>query len=105
MKKGKITAFVQNQNSVLTRLMALLAKHQFQIESLWVGCTEVEDVSKVTVIVKEETGHKFRQLVKQVEKQIEVLFVMEGTDLQVVEEQFELIKAHNSAKVLVHLKD
>lgn len=92
MRKRMVTALVQNQNGVLTRLMGLFSKHQFQIENLSVGYTEVEGVSKMTVIVEAEDDHKFLQLVKQINKQIEVLFVSELTDQHVVDNELTLIK-------------
>ncbi|MBX8946769.1 acetolactate synthase small subunit [Lysinibacillus sp. K60] len=92
MKKQRITALIQNQNGILTRLMGLFAKHQFQIENLTVGYTELEGVSKMTVIVEAKDNHKFLQLLKQINKQIEVLFVTDLTDQQVIEEELALIK-------------
>lgn len=92
MRRQMVTALIQNQNGVLIRLMGLLAKHQFQIESLSVGYTEVEGVSKMTVIVEAEDDHKFLQLLKQVNKQIEVLFATDITDQHVIDKELALIK-------------
>lgn len=104
MKKAMVTIFIQNQNGILTRLMGLFAKHQFQIESLRVGYTDVEGTSKMTVIVEGGESHKFRQLAKQVEKQIEVLFLTDETDQQIIAKEFERIKTHSEAKAPAALK-
>lgn len=95
-----MTAFIQNQNGVLTRLMGLFAKHQFQIESMWVGYTDVKGISKMTVIVEDGEGPKFRQLVKQIEKQVEVLSAMDARDQQVIEKELEEIKERIEASAL-----
>jgi acetolactate synthase small subunit len=82
MRKRIVTAFIYNQNGVLTRLMGLFSKHQFDIENLSVAYTDVAGVSKMTVLVRvEENDHKFKQLVKQINKLIDVLFVADMEDL------------------------
>jgi acetolactate synthase I/III small subunit len=93
MNKRMVTAFIHNQNGVLTRLMGLFSKHQFDIESLSVGYTDVEGVSKMTVLVGvEEDDHKFIQLLKQINKQIDVLFVSDMVDENVTAKELEQIK-------------
>lgn len=72
--------------------MGLFAKHHFQIENLSVGYTELEGVSKMTVIVETKDNHKFLQLLKQVNKQIEVLFATDITDQHVIDKELALIK-------------
>lgn len=93
MKKRMLTAVVHNQNGVLTRLMGLFAKHQFKIESLAVVVyTEVKEISKLSVVMEVENEHKFLQLVKQVNKQIDVLFVTDVSDPNVVSRELAVIK-------------
>jgi acetolactate synthase small subunit len=92
MKKRMVTVFFLNQNGVLTRLIGLFTKHQFKIDSLAVVVfTEVKEVTKMSVIVEVEDDHKFLQLVKQVNKQIDVFFVTDETDQNVVARELVLI--------------
>jgi acetolactate synthase small subunit len=89
-----VTALIHNQNGVLNRLIGLITKHQFQIESLAVVVfSEVKEVSKLSVIVEVdgEREHKFLQLVKLVNKQIDVLFVTDIIDQNVVDRELALI--------------
>lgn len=92
MKKQMVTALIHNQNGVLSRLISLITKHQFQIESLAVVCTEVKWVSKMSVTVEVEDDHKFFQLVKQINKQIDVLFVTDTADPNAVVRELESMK-------------
>jgi acetolactate synthase I/III small subunit len=93
MSKRSLTALIQNQNGVLTRLMGLFNKHQFDIENLSVGYTDVEGVSKMTVLVGVgEDDHKFKQLVKQINKQIDVLFVSDLAEENVVAKELEQLR-------------
>jgi acetolactate synthase I/III small subunit len=93
MSKRSLTALILNQNGVLTRLMGLFNKHQFDIENLSVGYTDVEGVSKMTVLVGvEEDDQKFKQLVKQINKQIDVLFVSDLAEENVVAKELEQLR-------------
>jgi acetolactate synthase small subunit len=94
MKKRMVTALVQNQNGIFTRLMGMLHKHQYRIESLAVAVAypELKDVSKMSVVIEVEDDHKFLQLVKQVNKQVDVLFVTDVTDELVIERELAVMK-------------
>ncbi|WP_404358890.1 acetolactate synthase small subunit [Cytobacillus firmus] len=93
MKKRMISVIVQNQNGVLTRLMGLITKYQFQIESLGAAVyTEVREFSKVSIIIAVEDDHKFLQLVKQIDKQIDVISVADLTDQNVISRELALLK-------------
>ncbi|UOE57389.1 acetolactate synthase small subunit [Bacillus sp. CMF12] len=97
MKKRMISVIVYNQNAILTRLMGLFTKHQFQIESLAAAeYKELKEFTKVSIIVEAEDDHKFLQLVKQINKQIDVLSATDITDQNVISRELALIK-----KVLV----
>ncbi|MCK6208498.1 acetolactate synthase small subunit, partial [Bacillus infantis] len=87
MKKRRVTALVHNQTGIFTRLMGLFHKHQYRIVSLAVAVAypELKDVSKMSVVLEVEDEHKFLQLVKQVNKQVDVLFVTDVTDELVIE--------------------
>jgi acetolactate synthase I/III small subunit len=103
MSKRNVTAFIHNQNGVLTRLMGLFTKHQFQIESLSLGLTEVDGVSKMTVLVGVEDDHKFIQLVKQLNKQIDVLFVTDKVDENIVAKELAQLKVDTDSRTFVTL--
>jgi acetolactate synthase small subunit len=94
MKKRMVTALVHNQNGIFTRLMGMFHKHQYRIESLAVTSAypELKEVSKMSVILEVEDDHKFLQLVKQVNKQVDVLFVTDVTDEQVIERELAMMK-------------
>lgn len=93
MKKRMVTALINNQNGVLTRLMALFTKHQYQIESLALTVfTEGKEISKMSVIVEVEDDHKFFQLVKLVNKQIDVLYVSDVTDEYIIDREISMLR-------------
>src|SRR5690625_133511 len=87
-----ITANVRNRSGVLNRVTMLLQRRQFNIESISVGRTESDDISKVTFVVDVEDFQKLEQITKQLNKQIDVLKVTDITDKAIVARELALIK-------------
>lgn len=90
--KRIITAVVQNRSGVLNRLTGLLQKRQFNIESISVGRTETDGISRMTFVVDVADFRKLEQLTKQLNKQIDVIKVSDLTDQAVVARELALIK-------------
>ncbi|MFS0575633.1 acetolactate synthase small subunit [Sporosarcina sp. 179-K 3D1 HS] len=90
--KRVITVTVINQSGVLNRVTGLLMKRQFNIESITVGHTEQPGMSKMTFIVHVEDERKIEQLVKQLQKQIDVIKVNDITDKAIVLRELALVK-------------
>lgn len=87
-----ITATVQNSSGVLNRITGMLSKRGFNIESITVGHTEMEGISKMTFVIEIEDETKIEQLTKQLNKQIDVLKVNDITDKKKVARELALIK-------------
>ena len=66
--KRIITATVIKQSGVLNRVTGLMTKRQFNIESISVGHTETEGVSKMTFVVNVDGDGKIEQLIKQLKQ-------------------------------------
>jgi acetolactate synthase-1/3 small subunit len=75
----------------LTRVAALFARRGFNIESLAVGTSEVEGLSRMTVVVNVE-GAPLEQVTKQLNKLINVIKVVELEADQAVQRDHMLIK-------------
>ncbi|MDC3416576.1 acetolactate synthase small subunit [Aquibacillus salsiterrae] len=97
--KRIITATVQNRSGVLNRVTGLLQKRQFNIESITVGRTEVEGISKMTFVVDVEDNQKLEQVTKQLNKQIDVLKVSDITDKAIVARELALIKVVSTGQL------
>ncbi|MEK4030973.1 MULTISPECIES: acetolactate synthase small subunit [Bacillaceae] len=90
--KRTVTVTVLNQSGVLNRITGLFTKRQFNIESITVGPTETEGISKMTFIVHVEDERTAEQVLKQLNKQVDVLKVSDITDQAVVSRELALIK-------------
>jgi len=90
--KRIIVATVQDRAGVLNRVTGMLQKRQFNIESISVGASEIEGISKMTFVVEVSDHQKLEQLTKQLNKQIDVLKVSDITDKAMVARELALIK-------------
>lgn len=77
MKTHTLSVLVLNQPGVLTRIAALFSRRGFNIESLAVGLTERPDMSRMTVVAAVDDDLVLEQLVKQLNKLVEVIKVIE----------------------------
>jgi len=89
--KHTLSVLVQNKPGVLARTAGLFSRRGYNIESLTVGVTENEDVSRMTIVV---TGDDtvVEQVTKQLNKLIEVIKVSDLTKESYVDRELVLIK-------------
>jgi acetolactate synthase-1/3 small subunit len=93
--KHTLCALVQDQPGVLTRIAGMFARRGFNIDSLTVGPTEREGVSRITMVVQGDE-HDVEQITKQLYKLIDVLKVSDITAIPCVERELMLIKVNAS---------
>lgn len=91
-----ITATVEDASGVLNRITGLLARRSFNIESITVGKTTKEGISKMTFVVDLDSANSAEQLIKQLNKQIHVLKVNDITHQDIVARELALIKVNTS---------
>ncbi|MEX2584211.1 MAG: acetolactate synthase small subunit [Gemmatimonadota bacterium] len=89
--KRTIVALMQDHPGVLHRVVSLFRRRAYNIESLTVGTTETQGVSRMTIVVD---GGDIEQVTKQLYRLIEVLKVSDVTDDPTVEREIALIKVH-----------
>lgn len=92
-----LSALVQNQPGVLAQVSGMFASRGFNIESLAVGATETEDLSRITVVVKGD-DRVLEQVRKQLEKIVTVVSVQDVSQFDYVERDLLLIRVKASAE-------
>jgi acetolactate synthase-1/3 small subunit len=94
---------VENRPGVLARVSGLFARRAFNINSLSVSPTERADISRITVTADVETV-PLEQIIKQLNKLLHVLKIVELDPDSTVERELVLIKVaaneHNRSDVL-----
>ena len=73
MIKRIISLTVLNQPGVLNRITNLFSKRNYNIESISVGLSELEGVSRITCVVLVDNENIIEQITKQLNKQIDVI--------------------------------
>lgn len=91
MSQHVLSLLVEDKPGILTRVAALFARRGFNIESLAVGTTEVDGVSRMTVVVNLD-GQPLEQVTKQLNKLVNVLKIAELEDDASVARDHMLIK-------------
>ena len=86
-----LSVLVENKPGALMRISSMFARRGFNIESLSVGPTERQDVSRITLRVDCE-AHSLEQIEKQMHKLVNVLRVSELEPGEAVERELALMK-------------
>ena len=86
-----ITALVENKPGVLARIVGLFSARGFNIESLAVGETENDEISRLTVVVGGDESI-LEQVRKQLGKVIDVIKVQDLSGEPFVERDLMLVK-------------
>ncbi len=82
MKNRWIALYVENQVGVLAKVSGLFSAKSYNLQSLTVGKTERDDVSRMTISVMADDV-TFEQIKKQLNAMIEVIKVIDLTTLPV----------------------
>lgn len=93
MEKQWFTISVYSENNIglLNRISGIFLKRHINIESLNVSKSEIENVSKFTIVVH-TTEDWVRKIVQQIEKQIEVIKAFYHTDDETIFQETALFK-------------
>lgn len=92
-----MAAIVKNEPGVLFKIAGLFFRRGFNIESLAVGTTTDPDISRMTIVVSGD-DQTIEQVIKQMNKVIEVIKVSELTKGDHVERELALIKVNTSTE-------
>ena len=95
--KHTISVLVENNAGVLARIAGLFARRGFNIDSLAVGVTEDERVSRIT-IVADGSDYTLEQIEKQLNKLIDVIKLKTLSGDSIVSRELVLIKVGCTAK-------
>jgi acetolactate synthase-1/3 small subunit len=91
MSSHVLSLLVEDKPGLLTRVAGLFARRGFNIESLAVGKSEIEGLSRITVVVDVEEL-PLEQVTKQLNKLINVIKIVELDPAQAVTREHLLIK-------------
>ena len=92
-----LSVLVENKPGVLVRVAGLFSRRGFNIESLAVGPTEHQEISRMTIVVN-CAEHPLEQVTKQLNKLINVLKIVELEPSVAVQRELLLVKVRADAE-------
>jgi acetolactate synthase-1/3 small subunit len=102
--KHVLSVLVENQAGVLNKITGLFSRRAFNIESLAVGVTDDETVSRITMIV-DGGNSAIDQVEKQLNKLVCVIKVREIEEKDLIGKELIIIKVNASSKTRGEIKD
>jgi acetolactate synthase I/III small subunit len=97
MTRHTLSVLVENKPGVLVRIAGLFSRRNFNIDSLAVGPTEHEEISRITIVVNCEE-RPLEQVTKQLNKLINVLKIVELEPGATVQRELILVKIRADAE-------
>lgn len=94
--KHTIIAWMEDKPGVLNRVAGLFRRRNFNIESLAVGHSETQGISRMTFVVDAD-ARQLRQIQTQLAKLINVTEVRNVTDEPTVIRELALVKVHTTS--------
>jgi acetolactate synthase I/III small subunit len=97
MSRHTLSVLVENKPGVLVRIAGLFARRGFNIDSLAVGPTEHQEISRITIVANCDE-HPLEQVTKQLNKLINVLKIVELEPAATVQRELILVKVRADAE-------
>jgi acetolactate synthase I/III small subunit len=97
MKKRWICLFVENQIGVLTKISGLFSGKAYNIDSITVGETEDATISRMTISLTSD-DRTFEQVKKQLNRSVEVIKVVDYTEMPIHSKEILFVKISNCTK-------
>jgi acetolactate synthase-1/3 small subunit len=91
-----ITVYTENQIGLLNRIAIIFSRRKINIDSLNTSPSEVESIHRFTIVVN-ELEDVIKKLVRQIEKQVEVLKAYYNTAEEIVWQELALYKVSTDA--------
>jgi acetolactate synthase I/III small subunit len=86
-----ITVYTENQIGLLNRIAIMFSRRKINIESLNTSPSEIEGIHRFTIVIQ-EFEEVVKKLVRQVEKQVDVLKAYYNTNDEIIWQELALYK-------------
>lgn len=86
-----ITVYTENQIGLLNRIAIIFSRRKINIESMNTSPSEIDGIHRFTIVI-DETEEVVRKLVRQIEKQVDVLKAYYNSGDEIVWQELALYK-------------
>lgn len=97
-KKRWLSLYVENEIGVLARISGLFSSKSYNLNSLTVGETEDPSISRMTIGLTSD-DMTFEQVKKQLNRSVEVIKVIDYTDIPIHMKELLFVKIRNCKEV------
>lgn len=105
MRKYLLAVLVDNKPGVLTHVAGLISRRAFNIESISAGYTEEPDVTRINIVVSVEDERELEQVVNQLSKLIDVIKIVNMTEIDSIARELVLIKIKATKGIRADIKN
>jgi acetolactate synthase-1/3 small subunit len=102
-KLHTILAYAHNQPGVLYKLLSLVRKKRYNVETITVGHTHVPGISRMTISFSHEDEGRVEQILRQIEKITEIPKTEDVTHANVINRELVLLKVRAAPQDRVHV--
>ena len=96
LKKYTISVYSENNVGLLNRISAIFLKRHINLDSFSSSESEIKDVYRFVIVVKVDIN-KINNLVKQIEKQVDVIKAFYHTDEETIFQESALYKVKSNS--------
>ena len=86
-----ITVYTENQIGIIPRIAIIFSRRKINIETLNTSPSEVEGIHRFTIVMN-ETEEVVRKLIRQIEKQVDILRAFYNTNDEITWQEMGLFK-------------
>lgn len=97
MRKRWLSLYVENEIGVLAHISGLFSGKLYNLDSLTVGVTEDTTIARMTIGLTSD-DRTFEQIKKQLNRSVEVIQVIDFTDIPIHRKELMLIKIYECAE-------
>lgn len=98
MQKFLLALLVDNKPGTLTRVAGLISRRAFNIESISAGYTEEPSVTRINIVASVESEWELRQVLTQIGKLIDVIKIVNLSEMPSIKRELVLIKVRADRK-------
>ena len=96
--KQTLILFMQDEPGVLNRISSLVRRRNFNIESIVAGRTELDGITRMTLVVNEPNEAKRKNIYNNLKRLIDVYDVVDATDVDCQIREHALVKISINSK-------
>ena len=98
--KYQLTLLAEDTPGVLSHIVSLISRRSFNINTLSVGYTEEEHVTRMSFVLTADSENEVEQVMKQINKLINVIKIVNLTHIDSINRELVMIKVKDIVNIV-----